>query len=156
MCAEHPQGDPAGVQCLFCIQPLTFELDGSSLDCTVAPNHFLSPETWEHPDRMGGRGSSCLYICTTLNSHAVLFVSTSSSVLFSFSPCWPFLLCSLQLFFLVLSQLLRLAPESHDFYITGVINLTCSATFKVATLDEETSTRRGGKKEHGGECGRVV
>lgn len=147
MRAEHPQGDPAGVQCLFCKQPLTFELDGSPLDCTVAPNHFLSPERWKHPDRMGGRGSSCLYICTTLNSHAVLW--------FYFVFCFVFFpLAAPSSFFLVLSQPLWLPSESHNFYITGVINLTCSATLKVASLDEETSTRRRGKRKHGGECGR--
>lgn len=58
-----------------------------------------------------------------------------------------------QLSFLVLSQLLRLPPPTRQqffFYITSVMNITWSRTLKVASLDEETSIRRVGKREDGG------
>lgn len=144
-------GDPAGGQCLFCIQPLTFECAGSPLDCSVAPsNHFLSLERQKHPVRVGGEGFQ-LFVhlhCSPPSNLSSLFFLISALFLFFFL----FLLPLLDFFAFPTPQTSTYHP-TRDFYITGVMNIKWSGTLKMAFQDEETYTKRGRKREDGGKRG---
>lgn len=131
-CAEHSLGDPAGGDCLFCKQPLTFERDGKPLDCcAAASNHFLFPERLKHPVRVGGGFPAVTASApfTTSTSSLQSLPSFCCPTLMSFSCC-P----NLPGFHLPL--------DSRDFCITGVMNITWSGTLKAASLDEVSTTRR--------------